>query len=289
MRSGLKRNGFDWKYCIFSEPKSHAIVTEGVLPSSKPHIQFHLMKRLRSGFTLIELLTVIAIIGILAAILIPVVGKVRESARLSNCVSNMRQWGMANLLYADDHNGLIPWDGGVAGANPSQNLNQRPANSGNLPWFNSLPPYLGSQTMKALTDLGSEPQLGDGSIFVCPSAQPTNNAPAWLSYGPNLFLSFGATNATRVEITRMDMVNSPTQLVLFGETTNFSPGTDGFNALNVGPQHLGSPISERTRHDGRSPVVFFDGHVETFSRAEFFAQTRGDPRLQRVIWNPIHQ
>src|ERR1051325_9917038 len=81
----------------------------------------------RFGFTLIELLVVIAIIAILAAILFPVFAQARESARMSSCLSNLKQIGTGTMMYIQDYDEKYPntiawgrmWTG-VWVANPAQ-------------------------------------------------------------------------------------------------------------------------------------------------------------------------
>jgi prepilin-type N-terminal cleavage/methylation domain-containing protein len=76
-------------------------VRKGFTPLDSPHL---------TGFTLIELLVVVGIIAILAAILIPALGRAREMAKRSVCMSNLRQIGLAMHMYAIYNEDNMPAD-----------------------------------------------------------------------------------------------------------------------------------------------------------------------------------
>src|SRR5207302_8529479 len=82
------------------------------MPTPKPtrsQRRRHSMRSPRRGFTLIELLVVIAIIAILAAILFPVFARAREAARKTTCLSNLKNIGLAALMYVQDYDEQFPY------------------------------------------------------------------------------------------------------------------------------------------------------------------------------------
>src|SRR5215204_2985285 len=66
----------------------------------------------QNAFTLVELLVVIGIIAVLIGVLLPALNKARESARASQCLSNLRQISQATIMWANDHKGKMPTAGG---------------------------------------------------------------------------------------------------------------------------------------------------------------------------------
>src|SRR5258707_5032823 len=95
-----------------------------------------------SAFTLIELLVVIAIIAILAALLLPALASAKAKAQRINCVSNLKQWSLANNIYATDNNDGIPRDGmnAIPGVYPNPGAGPDGTPDDLCAWFNLLPP-----------------------------------------------------------------------------------------------------------------------------------------------------
>jgi prepilin-type N-terminal cleavage/methylation domain-containing protein len=250
--------------------------------------------RPRGGFTLIELLTVIAIIGILAAILIPTVGKVRESARFTKGTSNLREIARGCLLHAQDRKGWIPHDGFTGTPTAGQETPKLRGSSEVKPFWNAIPPYIGAPTLAKLDSSlpSSVPTLDTNSIFVCPNARTSTTNPsgtAWLCYAPAYKLSDTVAGAPEGKfLGNINKILEPSRTVLFAETTNHAPGQTGiFSTCN--PAYLGAVATTTTsgsRWKGKSLVSFFDGSVKSYPSSELLAQssdlkgTRGGP-----IWD----
>ena len=129
-------------------------------------INFFARKPAAGAFTLIELLVVISIMAILAALLLPALAAAQEQGRSAQCVSNLRQWGLAFNMYAADNDDFLPRRG--QGVQPLTQIN-RPTD-----WINALPVYLGLPMFEQMVSNNATPAPRSQSAFICPTALNTN-------------------------------------------------------------------------------------------------------------------
>jgi prepilin-type N-terminal cleavage/methylation domain-containing protein len=225
------------------------------------------------GFTLVELLVVIAIISVLAALLLPALSRARASALGVQSLSNTRQLGLAWQLYADDHQGRLPYNLGGPGGGKS------PAMKTNANWVNNnLTWELDADNTNTATLL--EASLGDYTgksalIYRCPAdyvLHPLQRSAGWShrvrSYSMNAMVGdagelsssgVNENNPRYVQFFRITDIPKPADIFVFVEEHPDSIN-DGY-FLNRGAKYEWNDLPA-SWHNASASLTYGDGHAE---------------------------
>ncbi|MDR1282711.1 MAG: prepilin-type N-terminal cleavage/methylation domain-containing protein [Opitutaceae bacterium] len=210
----------------------------GVSPSPSPSCA--------RGFTLIELLTVITIIGILAAIIIPVTGRVRGTAKSARCKANLRQIGTAALLWSNDSKGEIV---------PVFKYGDRSDYSMEH-YTGLLAPYMGYQGTAL-----NFPSFNVMPVYICPEH------PDVFGYGYN---EVGLNNPQRGNYKALtyDKVGNASRLVMITDSICHSSGIEWRSYVRCASWYTSAnsfntvDFSVSLRHPSSTAnVLWLDGHV----------------------------
>jgi prepilin-type N-terminal cleavage/methylation domain-containing protein/prepilin-type processing-associated H-X9-DG protein len=226
-----------------------------------------------SGFTVVELLVVIAIIAILATLVLPALHRAKARGRGTECMNNLRQFGLALQMYADDHDDSLPYNMG------SEGIRATVAGEKYLNWVNDVMSWEldSDNTNTALLTIGGLGPYFSGvaSVFRCPEdnvVSDVQRGAGWSSRVRSIsmnamlgnageFLADGVNtnNPTYKQFFKMSDVPDPSRIFAFVEEHPDSIN-DGYfiNRFNY-YEWIDLPASY---HNGGGYFTFTDGHSE---------------------------
>ena len=188
----------------------------------------------KRAFTLIELLVVVAVIGILASLLLPALGNAKGKAQGTRCLNNLKQIGLATLMYANDHRGVIQVDAP---------LSPKTTWAGILATNQNLRPF---------------------DVFVCPSYAPRRFTNWFKTYGVRQDIPAEYAGGDFAELLKTDGIRKPTEYLHVADTT--SRGRQGIGSEQFYYFRADSEKEVHGRHNLRANGLFIDGHIEVCNR-----------------------
>lgn len=203
-----------------------------------------------TGFTLTELLVVVAIIGVLAALIINSIPKAIKTAQLSTSMSNLKQLQTANINYSIDNGGSYV---------PMVAFNSAGTDVGWC-WNDKFRPYVGVPPNPAPWP---RKLLSPGATL----KDASGNYRIERSYGMNSTgLATGAWFVPGSEFgTIMPRITDPSHTIAFADALSWKIDQSGLNVYRGKEEDFGGQAAIAYRYNGKAAVVFFDGHTEAMT------------------------